>query len=332
MPDGIVVRKATPADLPACEDVWRDGLNDYLVPLGQIEITPDNAQLRQLHAHLLATDPSLFWVATRPGGPEATGGDVATGGETVIAFAAAARRGPTWFLSMLFVRPGEQSRGLGRRLLDRILPGDGVVRAVATDPAQPISNGLYASVGMVARVPVFNLVGRPTRPEALELLPKGVVAVGPVVDPGRMGTEDGIRDPGPIRDPAVAAEIDDLDRETLGFDHAMDHAFLRRGGRMCFTYRDAHGRLAGYGYTSAVGRIGPVAVRPMLPLASVVADLLTTVSPRGASAIWITGQAGPTIEMLVRAGLRIEGFPVLLGWNRAFAAFDRYVPTSPGLL
>ena len=326
VPDGIVVRKATTADLPACEVVWRDGLNDYLLPLGQLEITPDNAQLRQLHAHLLATDPSLFWVATRPDGPEAIGG------ETVIAFAAAARRGPTWFLSMLFVRPGEQSRGLGRRLLDRILPGDGVVRAVATDPAQPISNGLYASVGIVARVPVFNLVGRPTRPEALELLPKGVVATGPDPEAAGAGPRLGGPDHGGIPDPAVAAEIDDLDRETLGFDHATDHAFLRRGGRMCFTYRDARGRLAGYGYTSAVGRIGPVAVRPTLPLASVVADLLTTVPPRGASAVWVTGQAGPTIEMLVRAGLRIEGFPVLLGWNRTFAAFDRYVPTSPGLL
>ena len=101
---------------------------------------------------------------------------------------------------------------------------------------------------------------------------------------------------------------------------------------MRFTYRDSRGRLVGYGYTSAVGRIGPVAVRPTLPLASVVADLLTSVSPRGASAVWVTGQAGPTIEMLVRAGLRIEGFPVLLGWNRTFAAFDRYIPTSPGLL
>ena len=318
--DGIVLRRATATDLAACEDVWRDGLNDYLLPLGQMEITPDNAQLRQLHAHLLDTDPSLFWVATRTDLP-----DVA-GGERVIAFAAASRRGPTWFLSMLFVRPGEQSRGLGRRLLDRILPSDGAVRAVATDPAQPMSNGLYASVGMVARVPVFNLVGRPTRPEALQPLPKGIADVGPHAAPDGTGPERA------TAEPAVDLEIDELDRETLGFDHAVDHAFLRRGGRMCFTYRDGQGRLVGYGYTSAVGRIGPVAVRPTLPLASVVADLLTTVAPRGASAIWVTGQAGPTIEMLVRAGLRIEGFPVLIGWNRPFAAFDRYIPTSPGLL
>lgn len=308
----IVVRPAVAGDLPACEDVWRAGLNDYLLPLGQTEIPPDNAQLRQLHAHLLATDPGLFWVATRPDPGR---------GQILVAFAAAARRGPTWFLSMLFVRPGDQHRGLGRRLLDRILPDDGVVRAVATDPAQPISNGLYASVGIVARVPVFNLVGRPTRPEALEPLPPGIEALVPSV-------ADASTDP----EPTLALEIDQLDRETLGFAHAADHAYLRGGGRMCSTYRNAGGHLVGYGYTSAVGRIGPIAVGPELPLAAVTAHLLTAVPPRGASSVWVTGQAGPTIEMLIRAGLRIEGFPVLLGWNRAFGAFDRYVQTSPGLL
>lgn len=313
IPDGLIVRPATTDDLPACEDVWRAGLNDYLVPLGQLEIPPDNAQLRLLHAHLLATDPGLFWVATRfdPAHAEA--------GEPLVAFASAARRGPVWFLSMLFVRPGEQHRGLGRVLLERILPADGAIRAVATDPAQPISNGLYASVGMVARVPVFNLVGRPTRLDRLEALPPGVVTARTVDGDGSS-------------DPATSAEINDLDRKVLGFEHPADHAFLRRGGRICSTYRDATGRLAGYGYTSAVGRIGPITVRPNLPLAAVAADLLTAIPPRGASSIWVTGHAGPTIEMLVQAGLRIEGFPVLLGWNRAFAAFDRYVPTSPGLL
>jgi hypothetical protein len=35
---------------------------------------------------------------------------------------------------------------------------------------------------------------------------------------------------------------------------------------------------------------------------------------------------------LLRAGFRIDGFPVLLCWDRPFAQFDRYVPISPGLL
>jgi hypothetical protein len=35
---------------------------------------------------------------------------------------------------------------------------------------------------------------------------------------------------------------------------------------------------------------------------------------------------------LLAAGLRIEGFPVLLGWTAPFADFSRYVPIGPGIL
>lgn len=309
--DGIAFRRAVPDDLPICEEIWRDSLNDYLLPLGQMEIPSDNSTLRQLHAHVLATDPHLFWVATRS--------DQA-GGEAVVAFAAAARRGPVWFLSMLFVRPGEQLRGVGRALIERMLPTDGAILAVATDVAQPVSNGLYASIGMAARLPMFNLVGRPARPEGLQPLPDGVVA-------GRIDNSAPTE-----RDRALEGALNALDREVLGYDHSEDHAFLRRQSRICFTYRDEAGLLVGYGYTSEVGRIGPIAVRDASHLAPVVADLLVAVPPRGASAIWVTGQAGPTMEMLIHAGLRIEGFPVLLGWTRPFADFERYTPTSPGLL
>jgi GNAT superfamily N-acetyltransferase len=307
----ILFRPARPADLPACEEIWRDGLNDYLLPLGQMEIPPDNTSLRLLHDHALATNPELFWVATED----------ATGREEVVAFASAVRRESVWFLSMLFVRPGRQLAGLGRALLERTLPLDAAVtRAVATDPAQPISNGLYASFGMVPRLPMFNIVGRATRPEALVALPDGILATR--LDAPSTGQ------PNPDTDVEVAA----LDREVLGFSHPEDHEFLRRQGRIRFEYRDAGARLLGYGYTSGLGRLGPVAVRDDTLQAPLVADLLAAVPPRGASAMWVPGAAGATMEMLVRAGYRIEGFPVLLCWSRPFADFGRYLPIGPGLL
>lgn len=320
LPAGISLRPATPADLEACEETWRDGLNDYLVPLGQMEIPPDNPSLRLLHAHVLATDPERFWVAIETAADDDGGGG---GGEgTVVGFGAAVRRESVWFLSMLFVRPGRQLGGLGRALLDQILPSEraGVTLAVATDPAQPISNGLYASVGMPARLPMFNLVGRPTQPDALPPLPAGVE--GRAFD-----APDGAGRPADL-DLELAA----VDREILGFAHPEDHAYVRRQGRLGFGYRDATGHLLGYGYTSGVGRIGPIAARDAALLAPIGADLLLSVPPRGASAIWVPGEAGPLMVAFVRAGLRIEGFPVLLGWSERFADFGRYVPISPGLL
>ncbi|HEY6013466.1 MAG TPA: GNAT family N-acetyltransferase, partial [Candidatus Limnocylindrales bacterium] len=105
--EGVAIRPAGEADLPDCERIWRDGLNDYLRRLNQLEIPPENPGLRRLHAHTLATDPDRFAVAERAA--------------RVIAFGSAVLRADVGFLSMLFVDPSEQARGLGRALLDRIL-------------------------------------------------------------------------------------------------------------------------------------------------------------------------------------------------------------------
>jgi len=310
---GLTIRPATEADLPACEDVWRVGLNDYLLPLGQHEIPADNPSLRQLHGHLLGTDPSRFWVGTRK---EESGND------RVVAFAAATLRETVWFLSMLFVLPDEQRTGLGRTLLEAVLPkpGEAGPLGVTTDSAQPVSSGLYASYGMAPRLPMFNLVGRPWRQAALVPLPDGITA-------------DAFDASTPAeRDHALEDEVATLDREVIGFAHPMDHGFLRAAGRVGVAYRNASGSLLGYGYTSEAGRLGPVAVKDAELLAPLVIHLLDAVLPRGASAIWVPGAAGPTLEMLIRSGLRIEGFPALLCWTKPFADFARYVPISPGLI
>ena len=313
--DGIGLRRATAADLVACAEIWREASNDYLGRLARPEIPPDNPALARLHAHTLETDPERFWVATRR--------DPAAGaGERAVGFASAVVRGGTWFLSMLFVRPEEQGAGIGRALLDRTLPpvGAGLVLATATDAVQPISNGLYASLGIVPRVPLLLLVGRPRDGASLPELPAGVRAA-------RFGGAEPAE-----RDHALEAELAALDLELLGFTHGQDHDFLRREGRTGFTYRDAADRLVGYGYTSEVGRIGPTAVRDQALQAAVVGHLLTAVEPRGASAGWFPGTADAALVTLLRAGLRVEGFPALLCWNRPFADLARYTPISPGLI
>jgi GNAT superfamily N-acetyltransferase len=321
--DGITTRAATPDDLPACERVWRDGLNDYLVRLGQLEVPEDNPGLRRLHEHTLATDPERFRVAMR--------------GDSVVAFGSALGRGPVWFLSMLFVDPDEQAHGLGRRLLGELLAGVGVtpdgatpdpdaapdaprILATATDSVQPISNGLYASLGIVPQVPLMNLVGRPHDGWAPPPLPPGIVVTRLVPEGAPEPTAE------------VAAEVAALDREVLGFEHPGDHAFALRERPAAFAYRDSGGRLLGYGYTSEVGRIGPLAVRAPELVAPVLGHLLTAVQPRGASAVWLGGGAGPAIAMALEAGLRFEDFPLLLCWSRPFVDLARYVPISPGLL
>jgi GNAT superfamily N-acetyltransferase len=312
-PAGRVLRPAGPDDLATCAAIWRGALNDYLVRLGQPEIPDELAPILRLYAHVLATDPDTFVVAERDG--------------TIEGFAVVVRRGDLTFLSMLFVRPSAQARGLGRVLLERTMGDAGAPRtgpwATATDSAQPISNGLYGSLGMVPRIPLLRLVGLPERPGAFAALPRGIVAIP--FDEIRDGSDG-------IGRSALDGALAELDHDAAGFDRAVDHAFHQEEGRIGFLLRDGDGRSCGYGYTSEAGRIGPIAVRDAELLGPFLGFLLDAVRPRGAFGIWVPGAAGEAVVPLLRSGFRMDGFPVLLCWDRPFADFSRYLPASPGLL
>jgi GNAT superfamily N-acetyltransferase len=308
-PSGITIRRATDADLPACHRVWREGIVAYTTPMGLPPLPEDNPGVRRLHAHALATDPGRFLVA------ELTD---RAGQSRVVAFGSAVERGPLWFLSMLFVEPGEQAKGLGRALLERMLPLplDGRILATCTDSAQPISNGLYATLGMVPRMPMFVLIGRP-RPESQWPALPGGIAAERVADPARW---------------RESPELSAFDQSVLGFSHPEDHRFVQEEPRHAFAFRGGDGTLVGYGYAGEIGRIGPIAVADRALLTPVLGHLLRAIEPRGASAVWLPGTTDDAIATAVRAGLRMEGFPILAGWSRPFADFARYVPISPGLM
>ncbi len=319
-------RRATEADLPACAVLWREGINDYQARLN-LPLIPDEPgsaeRLGRLHAHALATDPDGFVVATRDASDDLAPGPASP--DRIVAFGSAVVRERVWFLSMLFVDPAAQSRGLGRAVLERILPAadDGMTLATATDSAQPISNALYASYGIAPRQPLWNLVGE-AGATGLPPLPSGIAAVqfAEVADGG--GAGEGHR--------RLVAAVDGLDRDALGYAHPQDHRYLRTTESRGYLYLGPDGAALGYGYTSPVGRIGPIATRDRALLAPVVGHLLGAVAARGGQGCWIPGDADETMVGLLRAGFRIEGFPVLLCWTRPFADLARYVPYSPGLL
>jgi len=311
---GLTIRPARADDVTACAAIWRISINDYTSRLGQAEIPMELGPITRLYAHLQASDGERFLVAEMPGEP----------GE-IVAFTAATLRDRQWYLSMLFVLPDFQGSGLGRELLERILPSDdGIARAVATDSAQPISNALYARYGMVPRIPLLSLTGLPLRPEAFGELPSGVVplafeeiAAGPPEGQGhRLLTE----------------AVDALDAELVGSTHPIDHRFLRTESRHGWLYRGPDGVPLGYGYAGEAGRVGPVAVRDAALLGPVLGHLTSAVQARGAFAMWVPGSAGQAVVTALAAGFRLDPFPVLLCWDRPLADFSRYLPISPGLI
>lgn len=324
---GLVVRPARDGDLEACAEVWRAGLDDYGTRVGRPPLAAAPGPLVALLRHVLATDPAGFLVAAR--------GATGAGGGRVVAFASAIRREHVWFLAMLFVHPVEQSHGLGRALLDGVLPtpADGLVRATCTDAAQPVSNALYARRGIVPRMPALELVGY-VDPARLVPLPAGVRAIPfELLGGGQPGVADDESARSVVPGWAAGRERLDaalatLDRTTLGYAHPEDHAFLAASGRLGYLYEAAGGQIVGYGYTSQVGRVGPVAVETEGLLPGILGHLLGAVRPAGAFSAWVPGAAGAAVEALLAAGLRIEDFPALLCWDRPFADFSRYLPIT----
>ena len=318
--EGLVFRPARPDELVTCAGIWRTSINDYIVRLGQDEMPPEVNPVTRLFVHLQATDPQRFIVAVAPSTDHEP-----SGSGRIVGFASAAIRESLWYLSMLFVLPEFQQAGLGRELLARVLPSDdAMARATATDSAQPISNALYSSYGITPRLPLLNLTGLPERPDAFGVLPSGVVPIP--FDELAAGPPDG------QGHRALVDAIDDLDRESLGVAHPMDHRFLRSESRRGWLYRGPDGTPVGYGYAGEAGRVGPVAVLDAALLAPVLGHLTSAVQPRGAFAMWIPGGADRALAAVLQAGFRLDRFVVLMCWDRPFGDFSRYLPVSPGLL
>ena len=320
-------------DLEACTHVWKTALDDYQGRLGQPPVPDDLTPLRRLLGHLLATDPDRFWVAVR----SATHGAQGDLLDRVIGFTAASVRGDLWFLAMLFVDPRAQSAGLGGALMDRAqagrdvdpggpaVPGPdephqtGIRRwGMCTDAGQPISNGLYASRGMIPRMPIWRLFGEvrrwatvPTLPRTLEAVPfENLVA----------GEPDGHR--------RLAGAVDALDAEIIGSPHAADHAYLRREGRSGFLVRERGGRPLGYAYGSGGGRMGPVAALDPELQPSLIGVAIRSTPVLGPAAMWVPGAADIALRALLQAGLRFDGRPGLICWSAADHPFERYIPIS----
>lgn len=90
---------------------------------------------------------------------------LAEDGSGIVGFGSSWSRGDDWFLASLFVLPGAQSSGLGRRLLDAVWCGDRLRRRTLTDAIQPVSNALYGGRGLIPVTPVLAFSGRPAAGE-----------------------------------------------------------------------------------------------------------------------------------------------------------------------
>ncbi len=289
------LREASSSDIPALLEVFFHAMED-LDTRKHRPVQPRNPAPLQMHfEHLLATDPQSSIVADDQG--------------HVIAFGIVMHRGADAFLSFLFVEPRWQGRGLGRAVFDTCVAGvRGAARlSTCAEADQPVSTGLYASMGMAPRTPIY--------------LVRGSLRDGELPDL-----------PVEVRAQRVEHQaVDALDRDLLGYSRPHDHQFWVAGERQGWMYL-AGDDVVGYGYAHRSGRIGPVAaVEPGL-LPGLVGHLARNTPVLEGRQLVLPGPCIAALEPLLARGLRIDGTPAVFCSQGPGPRFDRYIPMSFALL
>jgi hypothetical protein len=281
------LRPVTDADIEACVDVLYEA-DDALTASFNLPPQPRNVQrLATLFRHVSTSSPGRSWLAEESG--------------SVIGFGMAAQRGPMTFLSFLFVRSTHQARGVGRAIYQRCVPRDGY-RATSISSSQPVAAALYASDGLVPRVPIYTFIGSPR-------------AELPRLDQGLTLT------------PIEQREIDELDAEVVGLTRGVDHAAWQSWQRRPFALRHRSAPV-GYGYAQPSGRIGPAVVRRESDLVPLVGKLMAQFDPPAAYMVHVPGVAGETFSALLNSGFRLDGSPAIYCATAPGPDYRRYLPGS----
>lgn len=268
------IRTATDLDVETMCDIFFASYNDLHRRHGLGEEDPeDRAWLADAIGHVLRTDPDGTVLATDDGTP--------------TAFAASYLRDSYWFLSFLFVSPDAQGRGIGKALLDAVLPRDPDVltKALVVESFQPVSTGLYAGHGITPRGVQYVLTG--------------------LTDPSRLHEATVGIEVADVTAEAIAG-MSDLDRRHLGFSRPADHEWWLRSAMTATEYR-RDGALVGYAYIDAEdGVVGPALGADEATMCAIVTDLLLRAEHPEMLKVPVYGNNAELFRMLVRAGARIE--------------------------
>jgi GNAT superfamily N-acetyltransferase len=285
------IRPATAADLPALYEIW------FASEAGDDPQPPQRGRWPWLE-HELATGALLL----------------AERGGVALGFAGTIARGQVVFLADCFVRADAQSGGVGRRLLQHLLPRDG--RTICTlSSSDPRAQALYVRAGMRPRWPEFILEAEADR---LARMP----AAGVETIEARPGDPDLI----------------EWDAAASGRRRPEEHAYLVAQHQAIPLWFARGGRRIGYGYAQLFSpellwrpdtlRLGPIG-------AASEADALACV---GAAVHWARTRAaaieisvpGPhaALAALLEARFRISDADTFMSSGPLFFDPGCYIPSG----
>ncbi|MEX0788099.1 MAG: GNAT family N-acetyltransferase [Anaerolineales bacterium] len=244
---------------------------------------------RSLFEHL-ANTADQFWVAER--GPQ------------VVGYARSTLRDGVRQLTEFFVRPGEQSQGVGRELLSRAFPTRGARRRTIVATTDTRAQARYLKSGVT-----------PTFPIAYFSKPAEGSAISTDLDFEPVSSSM-----------AVLESLRTVDENVLEVRRDADHAWLL-SERAGYLYRRG-GRVVGYGYLGPSA--GPFALLDPRDYAAVLAHAEAEAAHRGADfGVEVPLVNRAAVDFLLGRGFRMDSFLALFMADVPFGRFDRYLFTSP---
>jgi hypothetical protein len=296
----VTLRPGKPEDSQALIEVSARTLADLAWRLGysaELE-EPDEATLAQLWRSRrsllghLARNAEHFWVAERSG--------------QLIGYARSLCRNGLRELTEFFVLPGEQSAGVGRELLARTFPVDGVEHRCIIATADLRALARYLKTGVSARFPIYTFQRAPEPVQrASDLLFRPVVATSDTLD-----------------------TLAELDQAILGHRRDADHTWLLNN-RYGFLYV-RNGAPVGYGYVGLEFQ-GPFALREDRDFPAVLAHAETLAHACGVTAFGLDVPLvnRTAVDYLLGRGYQMSPFSAQFMSNEPFGHFENYIITAP---
>lgn len=244
---------------------------------------------RPLFEHLGRT-AHQFWLAEADGEP--------------VGYARSILRGGVWELTEFFVLPQCQSAGLGRALLRRVLPVEETRHKVIIATTDVRAQARYLKLGVYARFPVCYFSREP------EVVQEDTNLTFVNATPS----------------PDVFSALRNVDRQIVGHEHDVDHAWLMADRDGLLYVRD--GEVVGYGYTGHYN--GPFALLNDSDFPAVLAHAERQAANEGRK----FGVETPLINRaavnyLLDRGYRLDSFFAFFMSDEPFGRFDHYLFPSP---
>src|SRR5262245_4527878 len=252
------IRKVRPDELA---EVWRVHVaasNDLMVRRSGQATRPADAPVASDARVGLASDPDGYFCAVEEG--------------RIRGMVSALVRGRLWYLSMFFVLPGDQGRGLGRALLEQALAygeARGAEVRCTWATLDPRAQARYVMAGMAPRWPIYRLDGSAAAVARLR---------------ARAGLRSREREA-----PGDPGAVEKLTAEVFGHGRAEDLAHWRGDGGAAVGI-ERGGELAAFAYRRGE-RIGPAAGHDDTALLQAVA----------AAAVASAGDGGSVTRRVPRA-------------------------------